>query len=76
LKKVQSILARVLDQQDAQGRPVRYGKPGLATHVRYLAGMTTSADQKIGRDAIDRYGVLRKELDALEAEADRAIGKG
>lgn len=70
LQKVRAILSRVLDQ------PVRYGKPGVATHVRYLAGMTTQADQKIGRDAIERYGVLRKELDAIEAETDRVLGKG
>ena len=75
LQRVKSILSRVLDQQDAQNRPVRYGKPGLATHVRYLAGMTAQADQKIGRDAIERYAVLRKELDGIEAETDRVIGK-
>jgi photosystem II stability/assembly factor-like uncharacterized protein len=70
LQKVKAILSRVLDQ------PVRYGKPGLATHVRYLAGMTAQADQKIGRDAIERYGVLRKELDGIEAETERVLGKG
>jgi photosystem II stability/assembly factor-like uncharacterized protein len=69
LAKVRSILSRVLDQ------PVRYGKPGIATHIRYLAGMTSRADQKVGRDAIARYQVLRKELDGLIAEADRALGK-
>jgi hypothetical protein len=69
LAKVRSILSRVLDQ------PVRYGKPGVATHIRYLAGMTSGADQKVGRDAIARYQVLRKELDGLIAETDRAIGK-
>ena len=63
------MLSRLLDQ------PVRYGKPGVATHIRYLSGMTTGADQKIGRDNIARYQVLRKELDALIAETDRAIGK-
>ena len=70
LQKVKTILSKVLDQ------PVRYGKPGLATHIRYLAGMTTAGDQKIGRDATERYGVLRKELDAIEAETDKVLGKG
>jgi hypothetical protein len=70
LRKVQAILSRVNDQ------PIRYGKPGVATHIRYLAGMTMQADQKIGRDAIERYGVLRKELDAIEAETNAALGKG
>ena len=69
LQKVKAILSRVLDQ------PVRYGKPGLATHVRYLAGMTAQADQKIGRDAIERYGVLRKELDGIEAETNAVLGR-
>ena len=54
--------------------PVRYGKPGLQAHITYLASMTSNVDQKIGRDAIDRYQVLKKELDALRAEADRILG--
>lgn len=69
LQKVRSILSRVLDQ------PVRYGKPGVATHIRYLAGMATGADQKIGRDAIARHLVLRRELDGLIAETNAAIGR-
>jgi hypothetical protein len=54
--------------------PVRYGKPGLQAHITYLAGMTTGADQKIGRDAVERYAVLRKELDGLRAEFDKVAG--
>ena len=54
--------------------PVRYGKPGLQAHITYLAGMTANVDQKIGRDAIERYQVLKKELDALLAEADQVLG--
>jgi hypothetical protein len=54
--------------------PVRYGKPGLQAHITYLASMTANVDQKIGRDAIERYEVLRKELDALKAEVDRVLG--
>ena len=50
---------------------VRYGKPGLQAHVQYLAGMTSGVDQKIGRDAIARYGVLRKEFEALKAELEK-----
>jgi hypothetical protein len=51
--------------------PVRYGKPGLQAHVNYLASMTANVDQKIGRDAIERYQELKKEFDALQAEANR-----
>ena len=36
--------------------------------------MTTRVDQKVGRDAIDRHAVLRKELDEAKAALDRAIG--
>ena len=54
--------------------PVRYGKPGLQAHITYLAGMTANVDQKIGRDAIERYGVLKKELDEARAEVDRLLG--
>ena len=54
--------------------PVRYGKPGLQAHINYLAGMTANVDQKIGRDAIERYAVLRKELDEARAEVDRILG--
>jgi len=54
--------------------PVRYGKPGLQAHITYLAGMTTGTDQKIGRDALERYTVLRKELDELRAQVDRIAG--
>src|SRR5579871_4947555 len=44
---------------------IRYSKPELQTHITYLYSLTTATDQKIGRDAIDRYGTLRKELDQL-----------
>ena len=54
--------------------PVRYGKPGLQAHITYLASMTANVDQKIGRDAIERYAVLRKDLDAIRAEVDHALG--
>lgn len=53
--------------------PVRYGKPGLQAHITYLASMTANVDQKIGRDAIERYSELKKELDTLKAEVDRLL---
>jgi len=53
---------------------VRYGRPGLQTQITYLAGMTSRADQKIGRDAIERYQTLRKELDAVEAKVNKTLG--
>jgi hypothetical protein len=35
--------------------------------------MTANVDQKIGRDAIERYQELKKEFDALQAEANRIL---
>ena len=55
-------------------QPIRYGKPGLQAHIQYLAGMTTRADQKVGRDAVERHAVLRKELDTAKRMLDAAIG--
>ncbi len=54
--------------------PVRYSRPGLQAQVQYLAGLTSQADQKIGRDAVERYQQLRREVDAAQAEARRWIG--
>jgi len=68
LTKVEALATKLVDQ------PVRYGRPGLQTQIRYLAGMTTRVDQKVGRDAIERYQTLRKELDAVEAEVNRVLG--
>lgn len=68
LRRVNELAAKLMTE------PVRYGKPGLQAHVTYLAGMTTSVDQKIGRDALARYAVLKKEFDQLRAEADKVLG--
>jgi photosystem II stability/assembly factor-like uncharacterized protein len=67
-KRVEAIAAKLLTES------VRYGKPGLQAHISYLAGMTSGVDQKIGRDAIERYEVLKKELDAVRAELDKVLG--
>jgi hypothetical protein len=53
---------------------IRYSKPELQTHITYLYSLTTGTDQKIGRDAIERYEVLRKELDARLAELNKLAG--
>jgi len=68
LARVQAIAGRLLTE------PVRYGKPGLQAHITYLNGMTNGADQKIGRDAIARYEVLKREFDALDAELTQVLG--
>ena len=71
LAKVEAIATTLFGPDEG----VRYGRPGLQTQITYLAGMTTRVDQRIGRDAIERYRTLRKELDALEARAAGVVGK-
>ena len=68
VKQLEAIASKLLTE------PVRYGKPGLQQHVNYLAGMTSGADQKVGRDARERYAVLKKEFDAIRAELDKVTG--
>jgi hypothetical protein len=46
------------------------------THIQYLYSATNSADQKPGKDAIQRAGILRKELDVIVKELDRLLGRG
>jgi photosystem II stability/assembly factor-like uncharacterized protein len=70
LAKVDALAARLFGPDEG----VRYGRPGLQTQITYLAGMATRADQKLGRDAVARHQVLRKELDALKADVDRTLG--
>jgi len=70
LGRVEVIAAKLLTE------PVRYGKPGLQAHITYLAGMTTGVDQKVGRDATERFATLRKELDVITADLDRVLGPG
>ncbi len=70
LSKVKAVSEKLNTQ------PVRYGKPGLQAHISYLAGMTARGDQKVGRDALERYQVLRKELDAAILELNKALGVG
>jgi hypothetical protein len=36
--------------------------------------MTMHTDQKVGRDALERYVDLKKQLDAIRAELDRLLG--
>ena len=53
---------------------IRYSKPELMTHITYLYSMTNGADQKPGKDAVERLQVLRKELEERKKELDRILG--
>jgi photosystem II stability/assembly factor-like uncharacterized protein len=68
LARVQAIAAKLNTE------PVRYGKPGLQAHITYLNSMTSGTDQKVGRDALERYATLRRELDAIKREVDALLG--
>ena len=70
LQGVQAVADKLLTN------PIRYSQPGLRTQISYLAGMTGRVDQKVGRDAFQRYEVLRAELDQLMGEFNRLVGSG
>lgn len=89
VNEVQALVARVeeaMDTGDAMRRrlepvaaklitpEIRYSKPGLEDHITYLRGMTNRTDQKVGQDALERYEVLRDQLDEVTAEVNRILG--
>ena len=54
--------------------PIRYSTPALQAHITYLYGMTNQADQRVGRDAKERYAVLRRELDGVVTQINQLLG--
>ncbi len=68
-KRIETLYESIVNTPEG----VRYNKPGLQEHITYLASMTTRVDQKVGRDAIERYQVLKKQLDDIRAELDRLL---
>ena len=70
LAKVEALAATLFGPDEG----IRYGRPGLQTQITYLAGMTGRVDQRIGRDAIERYQVLKKELAVVEGRASALLG--
>ena len=68
LKMLEELRAKIVTPA------IRYSKPELQAHIQYLYSMTMQSDQKIGRDAITRYAVLRKELDQRIEEARKVLG--
>jgi hypothetical protein len=53
---------------------IRYSKPELQTHITYLYSLTNATDQRIGRDSVERYKVLKQELDDLNAQLQAILG--
>ena len=64
-------LRAIYDQLVNTPEGIRYNKPGLQAHIQYLATMTANVDEKIGRDAIERYQELKKQVEALDAQVPR-----
>ena len=68
--KLRAIYEQIVNTPEG----IRYDKPGLQEHVRYLGGMTANVDEKVGRDAIERYQELKKQYEELKAQADALLG--
>ena len=64
-------LRAIYDQLVNTPEGIRYNKPGLQSHIQYLASMTANTDQKIGRDAIERYQDLKRQIDTLDAQVPK-----
>jgi hypothetical protein len=60
--ELQALYARVVDT------PGIYTQPMLISQLNNIQRMTTQADQRIGRDAHERYADLIKEMQAIEAQ--------
>lgn len=67
------VLVRALEARLNTG-PVRYTPGKLVTQLQYLLGMTTQADQVVGRDAVQRFATLQKELAAVSADVTALLG--
>ncbi len=52
---------------------IRYSQPELQTHIAYLYSMTNMADQKIGRDAMERLKVLQKRMAEIDAQLNQLL---
>jgi hypothetical protein len=65
---LQALWARVADQSGT------YPQPMLISQLNNVNRMVGQADQKVGKDAYDRYTDLLKELQALQAEFKQIRG--
>jgi hypothetical protein len=63
---LQGLLARLVDQ------PGIYPQPMLINQLQNVARMVGQADQKVGTDAVERFADLTKQLQAVQAEFQKA----
>jgi photosystem II stability/assembly factor-like uncharacterized protein len=66
--ELQRLYARVVDT------PGIYTQPMLISQLNNIQRMVTQADQRIGRDAHERYADLIKEMQAIEAQLKKLSG--
>lgn len=69
---------RRLDALEAQlatasGGGIRYPQPMLVAQLEYLYNMITNADQKLGRDAFERYEELKRQLDGIKQQLSTLV---
>jgi hypothetical protein len=65
---LQALWAKIADQ------PGIYPQPMLIAQLSNVQRMVGSADQKVGKDAVDRFNDLMKELQAAQAEFKQIAG--
>jgi photosystem II stability/assembly factor-like uncharacterized protein len=65
---------RMIEAQLVTSTEGSYPQPMLTDQIAYLYNMTTGADQRPGRDAFERYTVLRTELEQRIAELQTLLG--
>ena len=65
---LRQLYARVVDT------PGIYTQPMLISQLNNITRMVTQADQKIGKDAHDRYADLIKEMQDIEAKLKQLGG--
>jgi hypothetical protein len=65
---LQSLWARIADQGGT------YPQPMLISQLNNVNRMVGQADQKVGKDAHDRFNDLLKELQTLQAEFKQISG--
>lgn len=68
LRQLNEIAAKLITPS------IRYSQPALQTQITYLASMTGQADQKVPKDATDRYKVLKKQLEDLQLMLTKLLG--
>ena len=61
-KEIAALKAIEAQLSTAEGR---YQQPMLLAQINYLAYMLNAADQRPGKDAYERYAVLKEQLESL-----------